>query len=61
MGQRYDLHAGLVPIVAEADEDEALLLRQDRLIDGPAGVKVRQQIRHRIVLTIFSQGRETVG
>jgi hypothetical protein len=34
------LHAGGVPVAAEADDDEALLLAEDGLVDMPAGVKV---------------------
>lgn len=40
------LHASLVPVVAEADDDGALLLGEDGLVDGPAGMQMRQQIRH---------------
>lgn len=34
------LHACLVPVAAEADDDEALLLGEDGLVDVPAGVEV---------------------
>lgn len=40
------LHASFVPIMAETDDNSALLLRQDGLIYGPAGVQMRQKIRH---------------
>ena len=46
------LHAGLVPVVAEADDDEALLLGEDRLVHRPSRVQMRQQIRH--LLSPFS-------
>ena len=32
--------------MAETDDNSALLLRQDGLIYGPAGVQMRQKIRH---------------
>lgn len=48
------LHTGLVPVVAEADEDETLLLGEDGLIDGPSRVEVGQQIRHRSSLSSSS-------
>lgn len=33
--------------MAETDYDETFLFGEYRLIDGPSGVKMRQQIRHR--------------
>ena len=45
MSNNY-LHARLVPVVAEADDDEALLLGEDGLVHRPPGVQVRQQVRH---------------
>lgn len=32
--------------MAEADDDEALLLGEDGLVYRPPGVQVRQQVRH---------------
>lgn len=40
------LHTSFVPIMAETDDNSALLLRQDGLIYGPARVQMRQKIRH---------------
>jgi hypothetical protein len=40
------LHASLVPVVAEADDDEALLLGEDGLVHRPSRVQMRQQVRH---------------
>jgi len=36
------LHACLIPIVSKTDNDSAFLLRQDRLVDGPSGMQMRQ-------------------
>jgi hypothetical protein len=35
-----NLHAGLVPIVAEANDDESFFLGQDGLIYSPSRVQV---------------------
>lgn len=40
------LHAGGVPVVAEADDDHAVLLREDGLVHLPAVVQVREHVRH---------------
>lgn len=41
-----DLHASLIPIVTKPDDDSALLLRQDGLVDRPSRVQMRQKVRH---------------
>lgn len=43
------LHARRVVVVAEAHDHHAVALVQNRLIHGPAGLQVRQQVRHRTV------------
>jgi hypothetical protein len=35
-----------VPIVTETNDHNAVLLRQDRLVDSVAAVEVRQHVRH---------------
>ncbi|CAN8003102.1 unnamed protein product, partial [Ixodes hexagonus] len=40
------LHAGRVPVVAEADHHHPVLLRQDGLVHLPAIVQVLQHVRH---------------
>ncbi len=39
-------HALAVPVVPEADDDDAVFLRLDRLVDVPARGKMRQEVRH---------------
>ena len=39
-------HAFLVPVAAEADDDEAIVFGHDGLVDVPAGVEVREHVRH---------------
>ena len=39
-------HALRVPVVPEADDNDAILFRFDRLVDVPARGKVRQEIGH---------------
>lgn len=41
------LHTRFVPVMAEADYHKAFFLGEDGLVDGPASVEVRQQVRHR--------------
>mmetsp|Transcript_43079 Transcript_43079/g.97981 ORF Transcript_43079/g.97981 Transcript_43079/m.97981 type:complete len:208 (+) Transcript_43079:118-741(+) len=41
-----ELHAIRVPIVPEADDDDALLLGQNGLVDSVAAVEVGQHVRH---------------
>lgn len=36
------LHTGLIPVVAETNDDKTLLLSEDGLIHGPSRVEVRQ-------------------
>ena len=40
------LHAGWIPVVAEADDDHAVFLGQDGLVHLPAIVQMRQHVRH---------------
>lgn len=40
------LHAGGVPVVTEADDDDAILLTEDGLVDLPAVVEMAQHVRH---------------
>ena len=39
-------HARRIPVVTEADDDNAILFGENRLIDLPPIVKMRQQVRH---------------
>ena len=43
-------HALAVPVVPEADHDDAVLLGLDRLVDVPAGGEVRKEVGHLRVL-----------
>lgn len=45
--EEADLHTGFVPVMAEADDDEALFFGENSLVHGPAGVKMGKKVRHR--------------
>lgn len=48
------LHARVVPVVTKPHDNEALLLGEDRLVDGPAGVKMWEEIRHTLLSALTS-------